>query len=103
MNSEGIRKVEQIEGLTDADYNLISARIFEFDDKRVSTIVKFIYSEKATNFCEISIVDLSFVVTVKSTMEILQNFVAISVYINFIIASVLVSKKALYLVDEIML
>ena len=36
MNSEGIRKVEQIEGLTDADYNLISARIFEFDDKRVS-------------------------------------------------------------------
>ena len=37
MNSEGIRKVEQIEGLTDADYNSISARIFEFDDKRVSS------------------------------------------------------------------
>jgi len=34
MNSEGIRKVEQIEDLTDADLNLISARIFEFDDKR---------------------------------------------------------------------
>ena len=27
--------------------------------------VKFMYSEKATNFCEISTVDLSYVVTVK--------------------------------------
>ena len=32
--------------------------------------VKFIYSEKATNFCEISTVDLSYVVMVKSTVEI---------------------------------
>ena len=39
--------------------------------------------EKATNFCEISIVDLSYVVTVKSTVEILQNFVAFSEYMNF--------------------
>ena len=45
--------------------------------------VKFIYSEKATNFCEISTVDLSCVVTVKSTVEILQNFVAYSEYMNF--------------------
>ena len=37
--------------------------------------VKFIYSEKATNFCEISTVNLSYVVTVKSTVEISQNFV----------------------------
>ena len=66
-------------------------------------MLKFIYSEKTTNFCEISIVDLSYVVTVKSTMEISQNFVAISEYMNFIMASVLVSKKASYLVDEIML
>ena len=29
--------------------------------------VKFIYSEKATNFCEISTINLSYVVTVKST------------------------------------
>ena len=43
----------------------------------------------ATNFCEISTVDLSYVryvggnylpYTVKSTMEILQNFVALSEY-----------------------
>jgi hypothetical protein len=32
--------------------------------------LKFIYSEKATNFCKISAVDSSYVVTVKSTMEI---------------------------------
>ena len=43
----------------------------------------FIYSEKATNFCEISTLDLSYVVTVKSTVEILPNFVAFSEYKNF--------------------
>ena len=48
-------------------------------------MLKFIYSEKATNFCEISTVDLSYVVTVKSTVEISQNFVAFSEYRNFTI------------------
>ena len=43
----------------------------------------FIYSEKTTKFCEISTLDLSYVVTVKSTLEILQNFVAFSEYMNF--------------------
>jgi len=38
------------------------------------------YSEKATNFWEISTVNLSYVVTVKSTVEILQNIVAFSEY-----------------------
>ena len=33
---------------------------------------KFIYSEKATKFCEISTIDLSYVVPVKSTVKILQ-------------------------------
>ena len=37
-------------------------------------LLKFIYSEKATKFCEISTADLSYVVTVKSTVEISQNF-----------------------------
>ena len=46
-------------------------------------MVKFIYSEKATNFCEISSVDLSYVVTVKYTLEILKKFVAFSEYMNF--------------------
>ena len=45
--------------------------------------IKFIYSEKATNFCKISTVDLSYVETVKSTVEISQNFVAFSEYMNF--------------------
>ena len=39
-------------------------------------ILKFIYSEKATKFCEISTIDLSYVVPVKFTVEISQNFVA---------------------------
>ena len=41
------------------------------------------YSEKATKFCEISTVDLSYVVTVKSMVEISQNFVTFSEYMNF--------------------
>ena len=45
--------------------------------------VKFIYSEKATKVCEISTVDLSYVVPVKSTVEISQNLVAFSKYMNF--------------------
>ena len=48
-----------------------------------SCYVKFIYSEKPTRFCEISTVNLSYVVPVKSTVEISQNFVAFSEYMNF--------------------
>ena len=47
--------------------------------------LKFIYSAK---FCEISTVDLSYVVPVKSTVEISQDFVAFSEYMNFTIVSV---------------
>ena len=39
-------------------------------------MLKFIYSEKATKFCKN-------VVSVKSKMEILANFVAFSEYMNF--------------------
>jgi hypothetical protein len=45
--------------------------------------LKYIYSEKATKFCEMSTVDLFYVVPVKSTVEISQNFVAFSEYMNF--------------------
>ena len=38
-----------------------------------SVKVKFIYSEKATKFCKISTLLLSYVVPVKSKVEILQN------------------------------
>ena len=46
-------------------------------------MVKFIYSEKATKFWKISKLDLSYVVMVKSAVEISQNFVAFSEYMNF--------------------
>ena len=44
---------------------------------------KFIYSEKATKFCEIFTLLLSDVVPFKSKVKISQNFVAFSEYMNF--------------------
>ena len=44
--------------------------------------VKFTYSEKATQFCEIFTLLLTTVHTVKSKVEITQNFVAFSEYMN---------------------
>ena len=43
-----------------------------------STKMKFIYSEKATKFCKIFTLLLSYVVPVKSKVKISQNFVAFS-------------------------
>ena len=45
--------------------------------------IKFRYSEKATKFCEMSNLLLSYVVPFKSKVEISQNFVAFSEYLNF--------------------
>ena len=45
--------------------------------------LKFIYSEKATKFCEIFTLLLTTVHTVKSKVKILQSFVAFSEYMNF--------------------
>ena len=45
-------------------------------------IVKLIYSEKATKFCKIFTLLLSYVVPVKRTVKILLNFMAFSEYIN---------------------
>ena len=39
--------------------------------------------ERATKFCEIFTLLLSYVVPVKSKVKVLQNFVAISEYLNF--------------------
>ena len=49
----------------------------------IQVILNFIYSEKATKFCEISTLLLSEVHTDKSKVEISQNFVAFSEYMNF--------------------
>ena len=46
-------------------------------------MLKFIYSEKATKFREISTLLLSVRTVDKSKVEISQNFVAFSEYINF--------------------
>ena len=46
-------------------------------------ILKFIYSEKATQFCEIFTLLLSYVVPIKSIVKISQNFVGFSEYKNF--------------------
>ena len=49
----------------------------------LKTTLKFIYSEKVTKFFEISTLLLSYVVPVKSKVEISQNLVAFSEYMNF--------------------
>ena len=46
-------------------------------------LLKFIYSKKATKFCEIFTLLLSYVVPVKSKVKISQNFVAFSEYMKF--------------------
>ena len=51
-------------------------KILQRDIIIFADVVKFIQSEKVTNFCETYTLDLSKVVTVKSTVEISQNFVA---------------------------
>ena len=61
-----------------------SARILLHSGKIFYLVVlKFIYSEEAKIFCEISTLLLPYVVPVKSKVEILQNFVAFSEYMNF--------------------
>ena len=48
-----------------------------------SYIVKLIHSEKGTKFCEISTLFLTGTTKDKSKVEISQNFVAFSEYVNF--------------------
>ena len=56
-----------------------------FDDIMFCTRehLKFMYSEKATKFCKISTIDLTVITEDKSTVEILQKFVAFFEYMNF--------------------
>ena len=53
--------------------------------QNIKVFVKFKYFEKATKFCEISTLLLSYVVPIKSKVEILKKFVTFSEYMNFII------------------
>ena len=54
---------------------------------KIVQFLKFIYSEKATKFCEIFFLLLTTVHTVKSEGRNSQNFVAFSEYMNFTSAS----------------
>ena len=47
-------------------------------------MLKFICSDDATKFCEISTLDLTGTTDDKSMVEILPNFLAFSEYMNFI-------------------
>ena len=49
-------------------------------------LLKIIYSKKATKFCKISTLLLSYVVPVKSKVENSQNCVAFSEYMNFTVS-----------------
>ena len=57
--------------------------LLKFDRNILARFLKFKYSEKATQFCEIFTLLLSYVVPVKSKVKISQNFVAFSEYLNF--------------------
>ena len=48
-------------------------------------MINFIYSEKASKFCEISTLLLFYVVPVKSKVKISKKFVTFSEYMNFTI------------------
>ena len=57
--------------------------LFLLIDPSTCKYVKFMYSEKAIKFCDIFTFLLSYVVPVKNKVEISQNFVAFSKYMNF--------------------
>ena len=56
-------------------------------------LLKFIYSEKATKFCEISTLLLTVCTVVKSKVKIAQNDVAFSEYMNFTLEPYLGDQK----------
>ena len=49
---------------------------------RIFQLLNFLYSEKATEFCKISTLDLTVLYKVKSKVEISQNCVAFSEYMD---------------------
>ena len=59
-----------------------SLQLLQFSQLRQGPL-KFIYSEKATKFCEIFHLLLTVCTVVKSKGKISQNFVAFSEYMNF--------------------
>ena len=66
----------------------------------MNKLLKFIYSEKATKFCEISTVDLTVTTLDKSMVEILQQFVAFSEYMKFKTRQILPFVKSSETADD---
>ena len=66
----------------DPDPSSVSRVPFQIDEIFLD-VLKFVYSEKATKFCETSTLLLSVFTVDKSKEEISQNFVAFSEYMNF--------------------
>ena len=78
-----------IERLTRSDYECLNAGAWKQECFfRKNCNLKFTYSEKATIFCEISTVDLSYVLTVKSTVKTIlwpsQNIWTLQIHTNSI-------------------
>ena len=61
---------------------MVLFEFYHFKEKYLF-LIKFIYSEKATKFCEIFPLLLTVCTVVKSKGKISQNFVAFSEYMNF--------------------
>jgi hypothetical protein len=70
-----IKKLSYLVGVNSSPGFLVQMKSLEFHSE-INWPLKFIYSEKATKFCEISTLLLSYVMPVKSKVDILQNFVA---------------------------
>ena len=62
---------------------MLLVKVEMYFNDQIHSFIKFIYSEKATKFCEIFPLLLTTVHTVKSKRKISQNFVAFSEYMNF--------------------
>ena len=64
--------------------SVVTVRLSTFRAKAVlAFMIKFIYSEKATKFCEIFTLPLSYGVPAKSKVKISQNYVAFLEYMNY--------------------
>ena len=75
--------------------NFWSLKFFKKTSKEyLKSGLKFVYSEKAAKYCKISTLLLSTVHTDKRKVEISQNFVAFSEYINFKQKNILVCQVA---------
>ena len=68
----------------------------------LESYIKFLYSEKATKFCEIFTLLLTLCTVVKSKVKITQNFVAFSLVYTTIFLSNFQGKRINNLLEDVM-